>query len=143
MIIEKVLRQEEFAKWCQEFSKTLSSKSLVLLSGDLGAGKTFFVQQMLQALGGEIVSSPSYSLINHYKISKNLEAYHVDLYRLEDDEDLESTGFWDLFEKEQSMMFVEWANRLNKADLPLHWNQIFVEIKKLEDPKLRFYRVLF
>jgi len=46
---------------------------------------------------------------------------HVDLYRLEDEADLESTGFWDLFSKEKGFIFVEWGDRLNKEFLPSHW----------------------
>ena len=49
------------------------------------------------------------------------------MYRLEDEDDIESTGFWDLFEKERGLILIEWANYLNPKQIPVYWDQIRLE----------------
>lgn len=89
---------------------------LILLDGPLGAGKTQFAQGFIQGFiqksGGKKVpvTSPSYSLVNAYKKGKK-SLYHVDLYRLNSADDLESIGFWDFFEG-PNIILVEWAQKL-------------------------------
>jgi len=73
------------------------------------------------------VSSPSFAIHNQYMSEMGI-VDHVDLYRLEDESDLESTGFWDLFAKEKGYIFVEWGDRLNKDLLPSHWPFCEIEI---------------
>ena len=58
---------------------------------------------------------------------------HLDLYRVENESDLESTGFWDLFEKEEGLIFVEWAERLGKAGLSRRWSVTSVHLDFHED----------
>ncbi len=53
---------------------------------------------------------------------------HIDLYRLEDEDDLESTGFWDIFEKKQGYIMVEWADRIEESFLPGHWDMIRISM---------------
>jgi tRNA threonylcarbamoyladenosine biosynthesis protein TsaE len=88
---------------------------LVLLSGDLGAGKTCFAQGVAEGLGvptGEPVTSPSYTLLNTYQ--GRLPLYHFDLYRLVVVEDLEEFGYDEAAES-AGVTLVEWADRLGKA----------------------------
>ncbi len=70
-----------------------------------------------------------------------MKIHHVDLYRLKGSEDLESTGFWDLFESEEDLIFVEWAELVSKDQWPWGWKQIQIDIKKTgsdsRDIKLR------
>ncbi|MCB9729020.1 MAG: tRNA (adenosine(37)-N6)-threonylcarbamoyltransferase complex ATPase subunit type 1 TsaE [Deltaproteobacteria bacterium] len=85
---------------------------LVTLAGELGAGKTTLVRAMCAAL--EVpreagVSSPSYALVNVYEGGR-FPVAHVDLYRLADDDELESIGFRDLLDGEH-VVLVEWPER--------------------------------
>jgi tRNA threonylcarbamoyladenosine biosynthesis protein TsaE len=95
----------------------LAQPSLVItLAGDLGSGKTCFVQGLAQGLqvpAAQYVTSPSYTLIHSYR--GRLPLHHVDLYRLSGG-DLEDIGLLDLME-EPGVTAIEWSERLT-ADLP-------------------------
>lgn len=83
------------------------------LIGQLGAGKTTLVRGVLQSFGLQDVQSPTYTLINQYQT--NPKVNHLDLYRLENAEDLESIGYWDL--EEDAITVVEWIDKIEEA-----WN---------------------
>lgn len=82
---------------------------VVALSGDLGTGKTVFVQGLALALGSRRpVTSPTFTLVNEYPCSTPL--YHADLYRLEKPEEADSLGLEDYMEIE-SVVAVEWPEK--------------------------------
>ncbi len=82
---------------------------LLTLEGDLGAGKTAFSQGFIQALlPNARVKSPTFSLIESYPLDQ-LTLHHLDLYRLQDPEELEYLGLRDLFW--HSICLIEWASR--------------------------------
>ena len=90
---------------------------LVLLNGDLGSGKTCFVQGLARGLDvPEVydITSPTYTLINEYP--GRLPLLHVDLYRLATIDDAESIGLWELLTR-PAVVAVEWADRLGEE----HW----------------------
>lgn len=125
----------ELHEWALTWSQTLKPRSLVLLEGPVGAGKTELVRSVSLALGAEAedIASPSYGILHSYQTAKSeriSQVEHVDLYRLEDEEDLESTGFWDLFSAKDSVVFIEWADRLEPGSLPRNWSitRIVIEI---------------
>ena len=118
----------EFANWVKTFSARLRPKQVVLLEGAMGAGKTKFTQILVEVLGGDVISSPSFAIHNEYEISAGV-LDHLDLYRLEDEDDLESTGFWDLFIKDKGLIVIEWADRLQPEFLPRDWDYIVVKIQ--------------
>jgi len=85
---------------------------LLALSGDLGSGKTTFVQGLANGLdvpGHYIVTSPTFTLINEYP--GRLPLFHVDLYRISDVEEMENIGFFDLLSG-KGVVAVEWADRV-------------------------------
>src|SRR3954468_5311579 len=95
----------------REFARGLTSGAVVLLSGDLGAGKTAFVRGMAEGLGiapGE-VSSPTFTLIQEYRGGR-LPLYHVDLYRLKTIE-VDDLGL-DELTLEGGVTAIEWPDRL-------------------------------
>ncbi|MCL5796623.1 MAG: tRNA (adenosine(37)-N6)-threonylcarbamoyltransferase complex ATPase subunit type 1 TsaE [Gammaproteobacteria bacterium] len=94
----------------------------ITLEGDLGAGKTAFSQGFIQALLPEArVKSPTFSLIESYQTDR-LNLHHLDLYRLQDPEELEYLGLRELFW--HSICLIEWASRgegwLPLADCAIH-----------------------
>ena len=137
----QILGLEQLDKWCLSLLSDCSSRQIVLLSGELGAGKTRLVQSFVQCLGGDTTASPTFSVINEYS-TESITVYHVDLYRLETPEALESVGFWDLFEKESGIIFIEWPERLQESELPLDWDKMKIRIDLVEDPSLRKYTLL-
>ncbi len=107
------------ARW---FAACVGDGGVILLEGQLGAGKTTFARALLGALGvGERIKSPTYSLIESYRVG-DLCIHHLDLYRIADAEELEWLGLPDLLD-ETSLIVVEWPERgagaLPPADLRL------------------------
>jgi len=92
----------------------LHSGDFVGLVGQLGSGKTTLVGGLVEALGAtNPATSPTYTLANVYETEPPV--YHVDLYRLETVDDLESVGYWDYVSSEQGMLVVEWLDRIPEA----------------------------
>jgi tRNA threonylcarbamoyladenosine biosynthesis protein TsaE len=103
--------EEETQAIARELSATLRAGDVVLLSGDLGAGKTTFVRGLAEGLGIDPreVSSPTFTLVHEYR-GDGLTLYHADLYRLQraatDDLGLEEIGVKD------GVLAIEWPDRL-------------------------------
>ncbi len=86
----------------------LGGAKLILLKGDLGAGKTTFVKHFARALGYKgVVQSPTYSLLNEYPLPNNKLIYHLDLYRLNSMEEVMEIGIEDCL-YDSNFCFVEW-----------------------------------
>lgn len=111
------------------FSHFNGNKIILCLSGDLGAGKTEFVKNFCRQLGITDVSSPSFALIQQYENSK-FHIDHIDLYRIESEDELESIGFWDIFQKQQGIVIIEWPERINLQYLPKDWTIYILNIDK-------------
>ena len=85
----------------------------ILLQGELGAGKSTFARALLHALGHSgTVPSPTYTLVEPYVLSK-YSAYHIDLYRISSEEDIEYLGWSDL---QDGLKLVEWPERAPQLD---------------------------
>lgn len=112
-MIYKTNTPEETAKLGEEFAFRLKKGDTVCLDGEMGAGKTVFVQGCAKALGfNEPVTSPTFTLCNEY-ITKELKILHYDLYRIMDEDDLFSVGFYD---NDGDLVFVEWAGNADITD---------------------------
>jgi tRNA threonylcarbamoyladenosine biosynthesis protein TsaE len=99
----------------------IKENSIFLLTGDLGVGKTEFVKQVIKNIHlKDTGASPTFSLQNIYLGTPIIE--HWDLYRLKNQEELDSAGFWDQFADRKKVIFVEWSNNLNLEEIPLDWN---------------------
>jgi len=104
----------------REIGARLKPPILILLSGELGAGKTTLTKGIVSGLGAaeeDQVTSPTFTLVHKY--DGGAQVYHVDLYRVGDFQGLESLGLEDFF-TEQAIVIVEWPENLTiRADWPV------------------------
>ena len=125
---------EETKKLAQNFAKDLKTGQVVLLNGDLGAGKTTFTQFVFACLGvKEVVNSPTFAILKTYQ-GKNCKLNHFDTYRTNEEEAIES-GFDEILSDKKCITFIEWSE--NIASL-LPKKCIYVNIKLLDEDKREF-----
>jgi len=94
----------------EKLAQVLQPGLFVALSGELGSGKTTLARGMLRGLGYEgKVKSPTYTLVEHYKLSR-LDLYHFDFYRFKDSRELLEAGFRDDFDS-RKVCLIEWPER--------------------------------
>ena len=112
-IVERVTHSpEETVRFGREIAVQLQPPCLVLLEGDLGAGKTTLVKGIVAGLGAaseDEVTSPSFTLIHEYGAGGKV--YHADLYRIEGARDLATLGLDDL-SSQAATVLVEWGEKL-------------------------------
>lgn len=115
---------EELSDLAKDFVKTLSTLSedkavVVALSGDLGAGKTTFVQQLAHFLGiTEVVTSPTFTIMKGYDISRNSrfsKLVHMDAYRIEEINEVEPLRLNELMENKNTLICIEWAEKISQV----------------------------
>jgi tRNA threonylcarbamoyladenosine biosynthesis protein TsaE len=121
----------------RELALRLTPPRLVLLSGDLGAGKTTISKGIISGLGAapeEDVTSPTFTLVHVFQKHSNAhesnepKVYHVDLYRVEQFRDLETLGIEDAL-SESAILIIEWAERFS---LLSDWPRVVVRLEHLE-----------
>ena len=102
--------EDETAAVGRELASTLSAGDVLLLYGDLGAGKTAFVRGLAEGLGvsRDEVSSPTFTLIQEYRGGR-LPLFHVDLYRIDDPREFDELGLDEI--AEEGVLAIEWADR--------------------------------
>ena len=105
--------EEETAEAGRELAATLSAGDVLLLYGDLGAGKTAFVRGLAEGLGisRDEVSSPTFTLIQEYRGGR-LPMFHVDLYRLDDPREIDDLGLEEI--AAEGVLAIEWAEKLRR-----------------------------
>ncbi|TGE24589.1 tRNA (adenosine(37)-N6)-threonylcarbamoyltransferase complex ATPase subunit type 1 TsaE [Hymenobacter aquaticus] len=95
----------------------LAGHSIVVLEGEMGAGKTTFTKALCRALGvADEVSSPTFALVNEYRDGQNRPIYHFDFYRIEDPSEAENIGALEYFDSGY-LCLIEWPSRV-EALLP-------------------------
>lgn len=103
-----------------------TSKKVILFFGDLGAGKTAMIKSFCKELGSEEdISSPTFSLVNHYKTNNNQDIFHFDFYRLKLMEEAMDIGFEEYLDS-GSYCFIEWPEIIMKL---IFTDYVRVEIK--------------
>ena len=118
----------------QSLVNLIKDDLIICLEGDLGAGKTLFTQNFCKALNvKETVTSPTFNLMNVYEGDKRI--YHFDLYRLENEEDLEEIGFYEYSDVDDEVVLIEWPDRFF-ACMPEDYLHIKIERAENEQSRI-------
>lgn len=118
----------------RHLASRLRAPVLVLLSGELGSGKTTITKGIISGLGvarEEEVTSPTFTLVHVFR--NHVRVYHVDLYRIEGLHDLESLALEDAF-AEPAVVIIEWAERFT---LRTDWPRVVIRLDHLEADRRR------
>jgi tRNA threonylcarbamoyladenosine biosynthesis protein TsaE len=116
----------------REIAQQLPKQAVVLLIGNLGAGKTTLAKGILQGLGvAELddVTSPTFTLIHEYQSPQSRRAYHIDLYRLDTPEQIATLGLDEIFDHD-AVVLIEWGERFPKL---MPTNRLEIRIESLAD----------
>jgi len=136
LVLEYTL--EDIDKYALEIVNRLPAKGEVYLEGEMGAGKTTLIKTILRILGvKDIISSPTFSLVNTYELPNHKPIYHSDLYRVENEEELYDIGF-DEYLESNSLIFIEWSERMTSLFNPKAM-KITIEITSQYLRKLSIY----
>ena len=130
MITEFISKSEkDTLEYARKFSASLKSGDIILLDGDLGAGKTVFAKGLVSALSdGKIIAvSPTFVIVNVYDTSPKI--YHFDLYRISDISELDAIGAEEYFYSD-GISLVEWPERA-EGIFPKYAIKIY--IKKIDN----------
>lgn len=134
----KIRNEKEMEKLGIFLANYLKENDVVLLEGELGAGKTFLTRVICKALGvdSEKITSPTFSLIQEYQ--GRIKIYHCDFYRINDSEEIEDLGIYEWIGK-GNLSILEWAERFQEI-LPEEHLKIWIEKGDLEDERrVTFY----
>jgi len=127
---------EETKEFAQKFAGNLKGGEILGLVGELGAGKTVFVQGLAEALGvKEIVNSPTFVLMKIYTIinpqSTILNLVHIDAYRLDSFNQLKEIGVEEYLNKKDCLVVIEWADQVSEIKkIPKYKEISFIEGKE-------------
>ena len=121
---------EQTEKLAEEFARSLVGGDVVLLNGDLGAGKTHFAKGLARGLGvTDVVTSPTFALHNAYQ-GAVYTFNHFDFYRVEISEEVEMLGLHEIFYDKNGVCAIEWSENVREL---LPKNCICIDIEKISD----------
>ena len=120
---------DETVKTAEKLGRLLKRGDMIAFKGGLGAGKTTFTRGLSIGLGlGDNVMSPTFALVNEYQ-GESINLYHFDMYRIQTEEGLESTGFFD-YDFENNIAVIEWSE--NILDF-IPKNAVFISIVPVDE----------
>ena len=110
-IMDSYFHLNDIEAAARQFIETCKGKKVFAFHGDMGAGKTTFITAVCKVLGVEdVASSPTFSIINQYLTNDGKKIYHIDMYRLKDEEEAIQTGVEDCLYS-GNYCFVEWPGK--------------------------------
>jgi len=132
--------KEETQEIAENFVRRISGGDIVTLYGDLGSGKTTFVQGLARGFGiKKRIISPTFIIVRKYNLksqipklkttSQNLKSfYHIDLYRIEGKKDLRGLGIEEIINNPQNIVVIEWAEKMQNLLPKKRWDVKFEDL---------------
>jgi tRNA threonylcarbamoyladenosine biosynthesis protein TsaE len=119
------------------FLEVMGEARVIAFSGEMGAGKTTFIQALCRKLGvAEEVNSPTFSLVNEYFTSEGHSIFHFDLYRIEDPSELFDMGYEEYFFSGE-LCFIEWPEKASQL-IPEDALRVKILVGQNEERELQF-----
>jgi len=124
--------ESETENIAKDFSPFVDEGMVIVLIGELGAGKTFFTKKLLSCFNINTANSPTFAIVNEYNGLKKF--YHFDFYRINKPQELIDIGIEDYFSDSEAICIIEWGNLFSEL---LPQERIEIEIKfKSENERL-------
>jgi tRNA threonylcarbamoyladenosine biosynthesis protein TsaE len=120
-----VASPDETKELAVNFAEKIEEGVTIVLNGELGSGKTFFVKKACYVWGITNVSSPTFAIVNSYKNKRPV--YHFDFYRIKNKEELFDIGFNDYLNDDDAVIFIEWGGLIPEV-LPKKRIEVNIEI---------------
>lgn len=117
-LTENYIETQEIGEELAEEIKELKTAVVLGLKGDLGAGKTTFLQGLAKGLGiKEKVISPTFVIMNRFDIKKGKfkNFYHLDCYRIENVKEIQDLGFEEIISNQENIVCIEWPEKIKKV----------------------------
>lgn len=129
--------ENDTIKFAENFATKLNNHSIIILSGDLGSGKTKFTEGLLKHFGlANEISSPTFTIVNEYD-TKDFKIYHFDLYRLSDIDEFYAIGGEEYLQN--GICIFEWGEMIEEI-LPTNYIKISFS-RDTENTDLRILRI--
>ena len=122
-----VTSEDETTVIASDFAALIKPGDKIVLNGQLGSGKTFFIKKVLLTLGIINVNSPTFAIVNEYT-GKN-KIYHFDFFRLQNIKELMDIGWQDYMNDDSAISFIEWGSILPAA-LPKARFEISIDVNE-------------
>ena len=114
--------EQDTINFAKNLAKELKKGDIIVLSGELGSGKTKFTEGILTYFGLENeISSPTFTIVNEYNTTNHVPIYHFDVYRLSDTDEFYAMGGEEYFEN--GICIIEWGEMIEDI-LPKHYTKI-------------------
>jgi tRNA threonylcarbamoyladenosine biosynthesis protein TsaE len=126
-VVYKVKELKDLEKVSSKIVSLSSKHNIFLFTGKMGSGKTTLIKEITKKIGVNDACSPTYSIINNYLASNQLEVFHIDCYRIEDENEAENIGLIEIL-NEDNLCFVEWPEKIHNL-LPNKCVKINIELE--------------
>ena len=121
----------------EKIGRRLKKGAVLALYGELGSGKTTFIQGLARGLGVEKrVISPTFVFVRQYPLSPKGTFYHIDLYRINEVAEASGLGLEEIFTDPEAVVAIEWAEKIDKI-LPRERTDIFFEYSGEKERKIK------
>lgn len=135
--MQQIFKLEELSSAAAAFATNIGAATVIAFHGQMGAGKTTFISALCHALGTlDVIGSPTYSIINQYKTASGKTIYHMDWYRLNDEEEAINAGVEDALYSGH-LCLVEWPQKAAGL-LPEETLHVNISVRDEESRELSF-----
>ena len=133
----KIQGLEQIREAAREFVRHIGSRTVFAFYGKMGAGKTTFVKAVCEELGVEdVITSPTFAIVNEYRSASDLPIYHFDFYRIKKLEEVYDMGYEDYFYS-GALCFIEWPELIEEL-LPVDAVRVTIEEQPDGSRSVRF-----